>query len=240
MDFRNKRVTVMGLGSFGGQIAAIQFLADQGARQIIVTDTKPATALADSLAQIADVPNVTLRLGGHVDADFSCVDAVVVSPAVPKSAPQLAAARAAGVPLTSEMNLFFERCRGRIVGITGSAGKSTTTAMIEGGAGGGRPGGRGSGVRGRRKCQVPSARCRMSGQGSVASGQRRPACRQLATGHWPLTTLPPTPDTRHPTPNSSSAGTSGIGPCCRGWTRSRPTTRSCWSCPASSSRTSAS
>lgn len=130
MDFAGKRVTVMGLGSFGGQIAAIRFLADQGAREIVVTDSKPADALADSVAQIADVPNVTLHLGGHVEADFTQTDCVVVSPAVPKDSPWLAAARAAGVPCTSEMNLFFERCPARIVGITGSAGKSTTTAMI--------------------------------------------------------------------------------------------------------------
>ncbi|MDD4889982.1 MAG: UDP-N-acetylmuramoyl-L-alanine--D-glutamate ligase [Phycisphaerae bacterium] len=132
MDFRNKRVTVMGLGSFGGQIAAIHFLANEGAREIIVTDSKPADTLTESLAQIADVPNVTLRLGGHDERDFAAgVDCVIVSPAVPKSAPMLAVARQAGVPLTSEMNLFFARCPARIVGITGSAGKSTTTAMIE-------------------------------------------------------------------------------------------------------------
>ena len=133
MDFKNKRVTVMGLGSFGGQVAAIHFLAGCGAREIIVTDTKPAEALGESLAQIAGLNGITLRLGGHVESDFTTVDAVVVSPAVPKSAPLLAVARKAGVALTSEMNLFFERCSApaRIVGITGSAGKSTTTAMIE-------------------------------------------------------------------------------------------------------------
>lgn len=131
IDFRNKRVTVMGLGSFGGQIAAIRFLSRQGVREIIVTDTKTADQLKDSLAQIADVPNVTLHLDSHVEDDFTKSDAIVVSPAVPKSSRWLAAARAAGVPLTSEMNLFFERCPAKIVGITGSVGKSTTTAMIE-------------------------------------------------------------------------------------------------------------
>jgi len=130
VQFRGQRVTVMGLGTFGGQVGAIRFLVDEGAAEIIVTDLKGESELADAVERVRHLPGVTLRLGGHDEADFRNVDAVVVSPAVPRSAAMLAVARAAGVPLTSEMNLFFERCAAPIVGVTGSVGKSTTASMI--------------------------------------------------------------------------------------------------------------
>lgn len=128
-DFSGKRVTVMGLGSFGGGVGAVQFLSRNGAL-VTVTDLKSAEDLAAGIAQIADCPNVTRQLGGHQDADFRDTDLVVASPAVPKSNPHLQLARDAGVPITSEMNLFWERNPGRTICVTGSNGKSTTTALI--------------------------------------------------------------------------------------------------------------
>ncbi|MCG3179429.1 MAG: UDP-N-acetylmuramoylalanine--D-glutamate ligase [Phycisphaerae bacterium] len=141
IDFKGKRVTVMGLGSFGGQVAAVRFLVGQGAREIVVTDLKGADELADAAAEVRDLPGVVLKLGRHDEADFVAADAIVASPAVPPAAPLLEKARAAGVPVTSEMNLFFERCRAPIVGITGSVGKSTTTAMIHAAVAADPPGG---------------------------------------------------------------------------------------------------
>ena len=126
--WKNKRVTVMGLGRFGGGVGAVRWLADQGAN-VTVTDTAPEDALRDSLAQIDD-REVALHLGGHQESDFQGVDAVVVSPAVPQSSPYLVIARRSGVEITSEMNLFAQRCPARCVGVTGSVGKSTVTAMI--------------------------------------------------------------------------------------------------------------
>ena len=126
-DWRNKRVTVMGLGRFGGGVGVTRWLVEVGAR-VTVTDQAPEDKLAESLAQISDL-DIALRLGGHNEQDFREADAVVVNPAVPESSPYLAAARDAGVELTTEINLFVERCPARIVGITGSIGKSTTTAM---------------------------------------------------------------------------------------------------------------
>jgi len=122
------RVTVMGLGRFGGGVEVTRWLARAGAR-VTVTDQEPAERLAGSLAQIADL-DVRLRLGGHDEADFRDVDLVVVNPAVPESSEWLATARRAGVPISTEINLFVERCRARVVGVTGSVGKSTITAMI--------------------------------------------------------------------------------------------------------------
>jgi len=124
---RGRAVTVMGLGLFGGGVAAARFFAERGAR-VTVTDLKTADALAPSVAALEGLP-VALHLGGHEAGDFTGADLLVVSPAVPKDSPYLAMASEAGARITSEMNLFVEACPAPIVGVTGSAGKSTTTAL---------------------------------------------------------------------------------------------------------------
>jgi len=127
-DWRGKRVTVMGLGRFGGGVGVTRWLVEVGAC-VRVTDLAPAEELRDSLDAIADL-GVELRLGGHDAADFRDADAVVVSPAVSETSDFLAIARQAGVAITTEINLFVQRCPARCVGVTGSVGKSTTTAMV--------------------------------------------------------------------------------------------------------------
>lgn len=128
-EFRNRRVTVMGLGGFGGGVGAVRFLAEAGAK-ILITDLRSEVDLRSSLAQLDSSWPVTFRLGRHDAADFRDTDLVVVSPAVPRDSPFLTVAREAHIPLTSEMNLFWERNRGRVLAVTGSNGKSTTTALI--------------------------------------------------------------------------------------------------------------
>jgi len=128
-DFRGKRVTVMGLGSFGGGIGAVQFLAGQEA-SVTVSDVKPAGELADSLRSIDGLQNVTLHLGGHDERDFRDADLIVASPAISRDNHCLQVAREKGIAVTSEMNLFWERNRGRTICVTGSNGKSTTAALI--------------------------------------------------------------------------------------------------------------
>ena len=120
-------VTVMGLGLFGGGAGAASYFAKRGAR-VTVTDLKSAEALAPSLEALAGLP-ITFHLGGHAAADFEGADAVVVSPAVPKTSPYPPAAERAGALVTSEMSLLLAGCRAPEVGITGSSGKSTTTAL---------------------------------------------------------------------------------------------------------------
>lgn len=128
-SLRGKRVTVMGLGRFGGGVGAVRFLVNCGAR-VTVTDLATEEALADSLAQIKDLPLERLRLGGHDKADFRDADLIVASPAVSNDHSLLIAAEVAGTPVTTEIGLFWSQCRGQIVGVTGSVGKSTTSAMI--------------------------------------------------------------------------------------------------------------
>ncbi len=131
MNLQNQKVLVMGLGRFGGGVGVTRFLVSRGA-QVTVTDTLDATALADSIKALHDLP-VNFRLGVHDESDFTQADLIVVSPAVdPANNRYLQAAASAGVPTTSEIRLLIEHLPRDVktIGITGSAGKSTTTAMI--------------------------------------------------------------------------------------------------------------
>lgn len=128
-DLQGKRVTVAGLGHFGGGVSAARWLASQGAR-VLVTDLQPAEALTDSLRQLEGLP-IEYRLGAHDEADFTRSDLVVASPAIPPTNRFLLAARNAGVPVTTEIRLFIERCPSRrVLGVTGTKGKSTTAALL--------------------------------------------------------------------------------------------------------------
>jgi len=127
-SFAGKRITIMGLGFFGGTIGLVRYLVSQGA-QVTVTDLKSAPDLQDSLAALEGLP-VRFVLGGHERADFTDVDMVFASPAAREDSPYLVAARACGVPIDTEMNLFMRLCRGSVIGVTGSTGKTTTTSLI--------------------------------------------------------------------------------------------------------------
>jgi UDP-N-acetylmuramoylalanine--D-glutamate ligase len=122
-------VTVLGLGLAGGGSGVARFLAKQGAK-VTVTDQKNEAELKESVAELAGLP-ITFHLGGHRSEDFTAADLVVVNPAIPPTSPEVALAVANGIPLEAEMNLFLKRCPARtIVGVTGSNGKTTTTALI--------------------------------------------------------------------------------------------------------------
>src|SRR5881628_1262438 len=82
-EIRDKRVTVAGLGRFGGGIAVSRWLVEQGAH-VLVTDRDPAEKLADSLRQLEGLP-LEYRLGEHRVEDFTACDLVVASPAIPPS-----------------------------------------------------------------------------------------------------------------------------------------------------------
>src|SRR5215217_1311020 len=108
MKLSDQRVTVMGLGRFGGGIGVARWLVAQGAR-VLVTDREPAEKLAASVKQLDGLP-VQFRLGEHRETDFTSADLVVTSPAIPASSQYLRAAANAGVPITTEIRLFIERC----------------------------------------------------------------------------------------------------------------------------------
>ncbi len=121
-------VTVMGLGLFGGGAGAARFAADRGAI-VTVTDMRSADDLAESLPALDDIP-IRYVLGRHDETDFASADVVIVNPAVPMSSPFLRIAADAGASLTSEMLLFVERFGGRVVGVSGSNGKTTTASLL--------------------------------------------------------------------------------------------------------------
>ena len=88
--YTGKRVTVMGLGAFGGGVGAARFLAERGAH-VTVTDLKPPEELRDSLAALQGLP-IACHLDGHLESDFTEADLVVVNPAVPPTSRFLAIA----------------------------------------------------------------------------------------------------------------------------------------------------
>ncbi len=123
-EVEGRRVTVQGLGLFGGGVAVARFLAARGAR-VTVTDTRSAEDLAPAIADLAGVP-VRFVLGQHRREDFEGADLVVANPAVPPANAWLSIARAASVPITSEIEIFLRLCPARIAAVTGTQGKSST------------------------------------------------------------------------------------------------------------------
>ncbi len=135
-EFDGQRAVVMGLGRFGGGLGAARWLAGQGA-DVLVTDLEPEDRLHESVRQLDDLVRtgrVSLRLGGHNVSDFTTCDLVVVNPAAatPWENRFVRSARAGGARVTSEIALVCERLpvRERVIGITGSAGKSTCAGMM--------------------------------------------------------------------------------------------------------------
>ena len=123
-----KTVLVMGLGRFGGGVDVAEFAHRAGAR-VIVTDLASAEQLSDSLKRLRDLESIEFHLGSHAPADFEQADIIVANPAVPGDNKFLQIARRANRFVTSQINIFFELCPAKIIGITGANGKSTTTAL---------------------------------------------------------------------------------------------------------------
>ena len=119
---RGKRVTVVGAARSG--IAAAHLLVRRGAT-VTLTDTREEIADAHGLRSAG----VRLELGRHEATTFSASDLIVLIPGVPATIPEVAAARAAGVSVIGEMEMAARWLRGRIVAITGTKGKSTTTTL---------------------------------------------------------------------------------------------------------------
>ena len=126
MELAGKQVVVVGLARSG--IAAAGFLAGRGAR-VVATDRRPAGELQAEAMTLAG-RGVRLELGGHTEGTFTAADLVVVSPGVPWDLPELRAARAAGVSVMAELELGCRHIRGTVAAVTGTKGKSTTTAAL--------------------------------------------------------------------------------------------------------------
>ena len=126
IELAGKQVLVVGLARTG--IATALFCAERGAR-VTATEARPETEIAEAAAKLR-AAGVTLELGGHRPETFVRQDLIVPSPGVPPTLPPLGAARAIGLPVWSEIELAWRFLRGRLICITGSNGKTTTTALI--------------------------------------------------------------------------------------------------------------
>lgn len=119
-----KTIAVIGFARQGRALA--RWLPTIGA-QVIVNDSKTADQLN---LQSVDYPDVEFVLGGHPDSVLDGVDLVCISGGVPLDLPIVQAAAARRIPITNDAQLFVERCPARMIGITGSAGKTTTTTLV--------------------------------------------------------------------------------------------------------------
>jgi UDP-N-acetylmuramoylalanine--D-glutamate ligase len=119
------RIVVLGLARQGS--AAARWLAAQGAH-VTVSDVKPAVQLTAEIEALRDVP-VKFALGGHPLSLLDDCDTLCLSGGVPIDLPIVLEARRRGIALTNDAQLFVERCSAPLIGITGSAGKTTTTTL---------------------------------------------------------------------------------------------------------------
>jgi UDP-N-acetylmuramoylalanine--D-glutamate ligase len=134
---RDKKVTVMGLGVNQGGLGVSKWLLRQGAR-LTITDLKDRHALAASIDELEALRislgkkahKVRYVLGEHRAEDFKDADLVIQNPGVPRDSAFLKIARKAGALIESEMSIFFRLCPQLIVGISGTKGKTTVTALL--------------------------------------------------------------------------------------------------------------
>ena len=127
-DFSDKNIVVMGLGQFGGGVDSAIFSAGL-ASKVIVTDIAKRNKLKTALKELEKFENIEYKLGGHSEDDFRNADIVIVNPAVPAENKFVKIAKENGAVITSQIEIFFGICPAKTVGITGSNGKSTTTAL---------------------------------------------------------------------------------------------------------------
>jgi UDP-N-acetylmuramoylalanine--D-glutamate ligase len=126
IELRGKRVLVVGLARTG--LAASLFCAARGAH-VTATDSRTEGEIGEPIAKLKSA-GVMLELGGHRQTTYLEQDLIVPSPGVPADDLRLKAARAAEVTIWSEIELAYRFMKGRLIGITGSNGKTTTTSLV--------------------------------------------------------------------------------------------------------------
>ena len=128
-NLKDKKVLVVGLGLQGGGIGLVKYLVKHQVK-VTVTDKKTTDQLAPSLQQLINLP-VEYHLGGHQSQDFLNADLIFKGPSVPWNLPEIIQAQEKKIPIEMETAFFVKNCPAKIIGITGTRGKTTTTLMIE-------------------------------------------------------------------------------------------------------------
>jgi UDP-N-acetylmuramoylalanine--D-glutamate ligase len=126
MELRGKKILVVGLGKSGH--AAALFLRRKGAL-VTVSDVRSAAALSQELPALLE-EGIAVETGGHGLLTFRRQDLIVVSPGVPLTTPELLQVRNLGMPITGEVELASQYLKTKILAITGSNGKTTTTTLV--------------------------------------------------------------------------------------------------------------
>src|SRR5262245_23800774 len=126
MELAGKSVVVVGMARSG--VAAARLLARRGAR-VVASDSKDASALPKEVLSLREL-GVELALGPRQSEPLAGADMVVVSPGVPWETDALEQARRRGVPVLAELEFGYRLLRGSVAAITGTKGKSTTTAAL--------------------------------------------------------------------------------------------------------------
>jgi UDP-N-acetylmuramoylalanine--D-glutamate ligase len=132
-ELRGKRVALVGMGKESAALA--RFAAREGALAIVACDMRPADQLAAVMDEVADLdPPVRLIAGSNDPSAWEDADVIFASPGITPGfeikIPGIAEAAARGATISNHTQLLFERCPAPILGITGSAGKTTTTTLV--------------------------------------------------------------------------------------------------------------
>lgn len=118
----------MGLGLQGGGVGAAEFFSQLGAR-VLVTDLRTKQELEESIIQLKK-EKIKFVLGQHRPEDFIDTDLVIKNPAIPANSKYLEIAKKNKVAIDTDVGIFFELCKGEIIGVTGTKGKSTVSSLI--------------------------------------------------------------------------------------------------------------
>lgn len=125
-DYQGQRVLVIGAARQG--LALARYLCSHNAR-VVLNDQREPESLAAEIASLADLA-VEWRLGGHSLDILAGVDLVCPSGGVPLTNPLVLEAARRGLPFSNDTQIFLEQAPCRVIGITGSAGKTTTTTLV--------------------------------------------------------------------------------------------------------------
>lgn len=126
--YKNKKVLIMGLGLHGGGVGVAKFFLKHGA-DVLITDLKTKVQLRESLNKLKGKP-VKYSLGGHKEKDFISSDLIIKNPDVSNTSRFLEIARKNNIPIETDVNIFLKNSKARVIGITGTKGKSTTASLI--------------------------------------------------------------------------------------------------------------
>ncbi len=138
LNWKGKKITILGLGRYehGSGLAAVKFFIRQGA-DLVISDLQTEEELSVQVKRVKDYieekkyqGTITWVMGEHREVDILDCDLLVPNQAIPVTSKWIQLALENNIPIEHEMTLFFDRCPAKIIGITGTRGKSTTTALI--------------------------------------------------------------------------------------------------------------